>query len=185
MRPEPPVQLQRLLRVSPQRWLLSAIAVASAAGTSILIGVTGGGLPPLVLVLVTAFAAISAARPDAHVASVVIGVVIWQWLVVTDDPTGPVVLGVALGLLVFHSSIALMGPAPVTTTFGSDIVRRWSVRVGIVAAVTLGVWGLVLLFDTREADGDTGLTFAAFVAALGLMAALLRAAVLQRPLRDD
>jgi len=183
MRPDGPAQLRRLLRVSPQRWLLAATAVIAAVGTSILVGVTGGGLPPLVLAIVGALAVTATARPDTHTALVVVGVVVWQWLVVTDDPTGPVVVATALGLLVFHTTIALMAAAPVTATFGTDLLLRWLARAAVVGGATVATWALVLLMETRRADGNALLTFAGFVVALIFVVMLLARASASRSTR--
>lgn len=167
-----PAQLQRLVRVSPQRWLLGAIAVVAGAGSSIVAGVSGGGLPPLVLLIVGALAVLSAVRPDTHTALVLVAVVVWQWVVVVDDPTGPAVLAVALALLMFHSTIALMAPAPVTARLDPDILRCWLRRIALVAAATATTWGLVLLMHQRRAPGSVVVTLAGFVTALVLVVVL-------------
>ncbi len=165
--------VQRLARVSRQRWLLASAAVATAVGASVVTGITGGGLPPLVLLIVTALAAVSAVRPDTHASSVVVGVIVWQWLVVADDPTGPAVVVVTLGLFMFHTLIALLAPAPVTATFGSAVSTRWLLRFAAVAAATVAMWMLVVLMDARRADGNAALTVAGFSVALGLVVSLV------------
>lgn len=167
-----PAPFQRLVKVSPQRWLLGALAVVAGTGASIVAGVTGGGLPPMVLVVVGALAVLSAIRPDAHTALVLVVVVVWQWMVVVDDPTGPAVIAVALALLVFHSTIALMAPSPVAARLDPDILRCWLRRTALVAAATVATWGLVLLMDQRRASGSVVVTFAGFVTALVLVALL-------------
>lgn len=167
-----PARLRRLDRVSPQRWLLGTTATAAAVGSSIVTGVAGGGLPPAVLVIVGVLAVLSAVRPDTHTALVLVAVVVWQWLVVVDDPTGPAVVAVALALLVFHSMVALMANAPTTARLDPDILRCWLRRVVLVAAATVATWGLVLLMDQRTASGSVAVTLAGFVTALVLVAAL-------------
>jgi hypothetical protein len=169
---EVPAPLQRLVRVAPQRWLLGALAVVAGTGSSIVTGVSGGGLPPLVLLIVGALAVLSAIRPDAHTALVLVAVVVWQWVVVVDDPTGPAVVAVALTLLVFHSTIALLAPSPVTAHLDPGILRCWLRRTGLVAGATVAVWGLVLLMDQRRASGSAVVTLAGFVTALVLVALL-------------
>jgi hypothetical protein len=134
--------------------------------------VSGGGLPPLVLLIVGALAVLSAIRPDTHTALVLVAVVMWQWVVVVDDPTGPAVVVVALALLVFHSTIALMAPAPVTARLDPDILRCWLRRIGLVAGATVAVWGVVLLMDQRRAPGSGVVTLAGFVISLALVALL-------------
>lgn len=165
-------RIRRLERVAPQRWLLGAIAVGAAIGASIVAGVTGGGLPPIVLLIVSVFAVLSAAQPHTHTALVVIALVVWQWLVVVDDPTGPAVVAVALGLLTFHSTVALMGNVPSTARLDTDILRRWLRRVVLVAAATVATWALVLLMDQRSAPGSVVATLAGFVTALVLVVVL-------------
>jgi hypothetical protein len=167
-------QLQRLVRVSSQRWLLGALAVATGAGASIIAGVSGGGLPPIVLLLVGALALLSAVRPDTHTGLVLVAVVVWQWVVVVDDPTGPAVLAVALALLVFHGTVDLMAPAPVTVQLDHGILRSWLRRIALVAAATVAVWGLVLLMEQRRAAGSN------VVSLVGLGAALVLVALLHR-----
>lgn len=165
-------RIRRLERVSPQRWLLGAIAAGAAIGSSIVAGVSGGGLPPIVLLIVGVFAVLSAVQPHTHTALFVIALVVWQWLVVVDDPTGPAVVAVALALLVFHSTVALMANAPTTARLDASILRCWVRRVVLVAAATVATWALVLLMDQRGASGSIVATLAGFVTALVLVVVL-------------
>src|SRR5690606_1453760 len=102
----------------------------------------------------------------------VIALVVCQWLVVVDDPTGPAVVAVALALLVFHSTVAVMANVPSTARLGTDIVRRWLRRVALVAAATATTWALVLLMDQRRAAGSVVATLAGFLTALVLVVVL-------------
>jgi cell division protein FtsW (lipid II flippase) len=181
---EVPAPFQRLVRVAPQRWLLGAMAVVSGAGASIVAGVSGGGLPPLVLLIVGVLAVLSAVRPDAHTALVLVAVVVWQWVVVVDDPTGPAVVAVALALLVFHSTIALMAPSPVAARLDPAILRCWLRRTVLVAVATVATWGLVLLLDQRRASGSAVVTLAGFVTALVLVALLQSPRRSREPVRE-
>ncbi len=165
--------LERLVRVSTQRWLLAGAAVAAASTASIVAGLSGGGTPPILLIIVGALAVVSAARPDTHTALVVIVTVIWQWLAMSDDPTGPAALAVALALFVFHSTIALMAAGPVTTQLDLPILRQWFARVLTVSIATIGTWVLVLLMEQRRADGNSAVTIGGLVVALALAGALL------------
>lgn len=167
-----PARLRRLDRVSPQRWLLGTTAAAAAMGSSIVTGVSGGGLTPAVLVIVGVLAVLSAVWPHTHTALVLVSVVVLQWLVVTDDPTGPAVVAMALLLLVFHSTVALMANVPTTARLAPDILWCWLRRVVLVAAATVATWGIVLLMDRRAASGSVAATLAGFVTALVLVAAL-------------
>jgi hypothetical protein len=146
--------------------------VAAAISASIVAGVSGGGLPPAVLAIVGVLAVLSAAQPHTHTALVVIAVVVWQWLVAVDDPTGPAVVVVAVALLGFHSTVALMANAPSTVRLDADILWRWLRRVVLVAAATVATWALVLLMDQRSAPGSIVATLAGFVTALVLVVVL-------------
>jgi hypothetical protein len=173
-----PTRIRRLGSVSPQRWLLGALAAAAAIGSSIVAGVSGGGLPPVLLLIVAVLAVGSAVWPHTHTALVVIAVVVWQWIVVVDDPTGPAVVAVALALLVFHSVIAVMANVPPSARLDAEILRRWLRRVVLVAAATVATWALVLLMEQRSASGSVVATLAGFVTALALVV------VLRAPGRD-
>ncbi len=170
---DPTEQLERLIRVSPQRWRLSAGAVAAASIASIVAGASAGGAPPIVLIVVGTLAVVSATRPDTHTALVTMAIVVWQWLVMADDPVGPAGLAVALALFVFHSAIALLAAGSVTTRLDSSILRRWAARLVAVCVATSATWALVVLMDQRNAPGNSSLTIAGLVIALALTAVLL------------
>jgi hypothetical protein len=184
MSADPATQFQRLVSVAPQRWLLGALAVAAGGGASIVTGVSGGGLPPLLLFVIGMLAVLSAVRPDTHTALVVVALVVWQWLVVVDDPIGPAVVVVASMLLVFHSTIAVMAAAPATAHLDPAILRSWLRRTAMVGAATVATWTLVLLMDQRRASGSTLVTLAGFVTALVLAAVLRTSPRSREPVRD-
>ena len=104
----------------------------------------------------------AASIPDSHTALAVEGLVVWQWLASTDDPTSAWVIPLALCLFVFHTVIALMAVTPISAVVDRSILVRWGAERVVVVA-TIGVWVLAFVMDERRAPGNAALTFVGFV----------------------
>ncbi|AXH95903.1 hypothetical protein [Ornithinimicrobium avium] len=64
-----------------------------------------------------------------------------SWWVGVDGPWHWALLPAALGLLLVHVGTALAASVPAQAPLPASVLRRWSLRTGLVAAVTTGVWG--------------------------------------------
>jgi len=150
--------LDQLALVSAQRWAFAALAVASVAGALASATLVGGDGVGFVLVLVVALAVAAVVRPDSHTALLVEALVVWQWLVGTDDVTTPVVVVVAAGLFVFHTLIALMAVTPSSAVVDRELVSRWLRRCGYVLIGTGTMWLVVVVMVDRRAPGNAWLS---------------------------
>jgi hypothetical protein len=166
------IGLDRVARVSAQRWFLAGAAIGSALGASLAASLAGSGGAAPVLVLVAGSSVGATARPDAPVALLTIVVVVWQWLVTTDDTLSPFAIGVASGLVVFHTLIALLDSTPPGATIERAVLLRWARRVVFSIVATAGVWGAAVLLDRRPDTGSTSLTVTGIVVAILLALAL-------------
>lgn len=64
-----------------------------------------------------------------------------SWWVGVDGRWHWALLPAALGLLLVHVATALAASVPAQAPLPASVLRRWSLRTGLVAAVTTGVWG--------------------------------------------
>lgn len=65
-----------------------------------------------------------------------------SWWVGVDGRWHWALLPGALGLLLVHVGTALAASVPAQAPVPPAVLRRWTLRTGVVAAVTVGVWGL-------------------------------------------
>lgn len=163
--------IDRLWLVSWQRWALIAAAVLAAVAASTICAVEAGHQTGVVVVLVAMLALAAASIPDSHTALAVEGLVVWQWLASTDDPTLAWVVPLALCLFAFHTVIALMAVTPISAVVDRSILVRWSARSGYVVVATIGMWVLAFVMDERRAPGNAYVTFVGFVALILLVVA--------------
>lgn len=64
-----------------------------------------------------------------------------SWWVGVDGPWHWALLPAALGLMLVHVGTALAASVPAQAPLPASVLRRWALRTGVVAAVTVGVWG--------------------------------------------
>ncbi len=171
------LRLDQALATCRQRWILGGAAVGSVVTATALTTVgavsTQGLLIMIAVVMVAAVIAVSAS--GSHIGSLVVAVVAVQWLAFADDATSISSLGVALCLYVFHALTALAAATPHTTEIDTVVLRRWAVRSTFVGAATVIVWGLVILFDGRQADGNEALTVFGLVVIASVLVLVRRA----------
>ncbi len=169
--------LDQLAMVSAQRWAFVALAVVSAAVAHATAAMVGGDQVGFVLVLVVGLAVAAVVRPDSHTALFVETLVVWQWLVGTDDVTNPGIVVVAAGLFVFHTVIALMAVTPSSAVVARMLVVRWLRRCGYVLIATGTMWLVVAVMVDRRSPGNAWLsslallTLAAFAVAIRALSA--------------
>ena len=156
--------VDRLARVTAQRWTLAAVAVAAAVAASAVTAAASGDEVGLLVVLLLGVATVAVIRPDSHAALLVEVVVIGQWLAGTDDVIDPAVVAVAALLFVFHAIVALMAVTPSSAVVDRVLLWRWLHRSAYVLVATGAMWLAVVVIEDRRAPGSAQLTFLAFVA---------------------
>jgi hypothetical protein len=129
-----------LRTLSPwQRVLRSAIVL----GPAVVLGATAidaGRLSPPVTIGLMLLAVVSALVPDGHLGVLVVLLLAWYWGVTVDQPTSVATLVAALGLLVFHASLAASTVAPPAAVWSRPMQRRWARRIGAAGAATAAAW---------------------------------------------
>ncbi len=129
----------------PFQLLLRATTVAGAV---LAIGCTRlAADEPLVEleVAVLVLSLLCAAMPDSHVGLLVVIAIGATWLAVVDDPTTPWAVGAAVGVALFHTSLAAASVAPLAARWGRAMRHRWGRRLLVQVAVAVPVWVQVAL----------------------------------------
>ncbi len=179
-----PPMLQRWIdefhATSLQQWALRLVAVVASLGALLAAAGANGRLWPAGLFIVTALAAASAVRPDAHTALIVVVVVAWHWLATVDEVDGPWLPLAAVCLLVHHAVIALSASIPVGGVLPAATIVRWAGRTALIASATVGMWAVVAVLDGRDAPGN-GLLTALALAIVSGAAVMIRSRSLDRP----
>ena len=155
-------RLDQLLATSRHRWLLSGIAVGSIVFASALIARATPFTDTWIVYCVAVLALVVASEPAEQLGTVVMAIVIGQWISLGESVASPWTLAFALCLHVFHSSVALMAVMPHAASLHSQIVRRWVGRSGMVLVGTGAVWLLANGFERQQAPGNVVLTAVAF-----------------------
>lgn len=167
-------RLDQLRATGAQRWLLAAVAIVAATLAAAAGEFTADGHSARMVVVVIVGAAVAAAIPDSHAGFVVIAIVTLRWALAVDDVTTPWALAVAIGLLMFHTVIALMAVTPPTANIDRRLLQRWLRRTGWIALATTVVWTLATTLQRQQLAGTAPLTFAALAAlTIAIVAALL------------
>lgn len=158
---------------SPDRLVAVGVVIGAAVVTAAIAGVTH----PMVLLAVVVLAVMAAIQPAGNAMLGVVAIVIVRWLATNDDPTGPLVLAVAAGLLVMHLVLALMASTPHSFALERTVLARWGRRGAAIAASTVAVWALAALLDRRDAGGSTVLAVSALLLLGGAALAIRRRAL--------
>lgn len=171
-------RLNDLQLVSPQRWVLALAAMVAALGACVAASIRSGGASGPILLLLYALVVLSLVRPATHAPLLVTAIVIAQCVTTADDPTTPLMIVVAFGLVVFHTIIGLMSITPHNAVVAPAIVRRWSLRMLAVMAATVAVWLLTATLAQRDTAGSVVLTFLGF-ATLTMLIVAVRALIVR------
>lgn len=163
-----------------QRWMLALASVIAPALGCVAIGAASGQPSAAVTSLVALLAFGSSLRLDSHVGALVMVAVVWYWLARVDDPATAWSIAVAMSLLVFHTTTALMAVTSRSGVLGREILGPWLWRTVVVAVGTIATWALVVVLDRRHAAGNALLTLGAVVA-LGGATLVGRARSMPRP----
>ena len=134
-----------------------SLAVGVVVGAALVQVATAmaGGVEPAVVLALAPLLAWCALVPDSDLGLLAVAALAMQWLITVDGAarTGPWVLVAAVGLLVLHTAMAAGTVAAPGARWSASMVRRWSVRVVVVAALTAAVWAFARLADDT---GDRG-----------------------------
>lgn len=74
---------------------------------------------------------------------------IGMWWATVDTTWHWALLPAALGLVLLHTSAALCASVPAQAHLPEEVRRTWAARLGLVAAITAGVWGMAGLIALR------------------------------------
>ena len=165
--------LDELRATAPQRWALGSIGVVAivvAMATTIVDADQRFGWFGWFVVVTAVVAMVQA---GSHTALLTIALVVVRWLGAVDDVTTPRTIIVAVCLLAFHSSLALMAVTPHTAPIAAEVLRRWARRCGLLVVATIIVWLLAHALEQRQAPADPFLTLLA-LGTLGAATVLLR-----------
>jgi hypothetical protein len=169
--------VERLRATSGQRMALSALAVGAAGAAAVISAFVAAdpleGRHPIFLVapivVAVVLGVVAVGVPDSQTALVVLLVLALQWWVMTDDPTSPWAVPVALCLVGFHALVALMAGAPPSTVLDPAILWRWAGRTVALAAVTVVVWALAVALQDWAAGIAVVLAGVAALAVAGYL----------------
>lgn len=146
------------------------------------IGEAAGVLPVPLLIILLGFVVTAVSLPDSAVVMVLVGVIVWAWLILVHDYATVWAPVAAVALLGLHASAALSTSGPLNATFDALTWRRWLTRTLAVAAVTVAVWLGARLAGGYRLPGSVLLTTLA-VLLVGAGALTIRYVGLQRSTR--
>jgi len=173
--------IDEFLETSRQQWLLRIVATITPAGAVLAASAANGrSWWSFALFSVILLAMASAIRPDTHTALIVVGVVGWHWLATVDGVDTGWLPFAGVCLLVFHAVIALSANVPTGGDIPAAALGLWLRRTAVVGAATVGVWGVVVVFDRRAAPGN-GLLTGVAVAVVACGAVMIRARSVDQP----
>ena len=143
--------------------LLSAIVMLAPVAFLAAMILAGSGFTWWFLVL-TPLTALGAARPESpgHLVLWVLLLVVW----VTAVP-GPFTwwsVPAALAIAASHTALVLLGGRPASGDLASDTWSRVRSRLGVVAAITVGVAALAQVVRSVRVPGQLALAVAALIA---------------------
>ena len=138
-----------------------------------LLAAGGGGWASGILFTTTAVFAV--VQPHSIAPSLCLTVAVGIWWASVEQTWHWGLLPAALGLLLTHTAASLCASTPPQAIIPPEVLRTWAARVGVVSAITLGVWGLagLLLLRTSTALGALPGLVGLFVVVLGLVGYLL------------
>ena len=146
------------------RALLAALAAGSGVAACVLAGTTAGqssSFTPTLMMSSVPWASAAAARPDTHISLGVVAVTVWAWLRAAPDAATVRTVIVAVALLAFHATIALLASTPPAVAPTGAVFRRWGLQTVFVVAGTIMLCVLVAaLQGQRRAPNPTGLSVA-------------------------
>lgn len=139
-----------------------AVFVASFAAL-VFTRVASTSTPFLIEVAVVLCALWCLVSPDSHVGIFIALFVALDWLIAVDDATSPWALGVALSLLVVHTSLAAASISAPAASWSRAMRVRWLRRAGVMGLACVVVWLAVVAVNVGDMGASTSLVAAALV----------------------
>lgn len=146
-----------------------AVRLASLGGAlvfTLAFALAGGGNPAS-WALLTIFGALVVLQPHTLMPGLFLVFAVASWWAGVEAAWHWALLPAALGLLLVHVGAALAASVPAQAPLPASVRRRWAVRTGTVAAVTVGVWGaagVLAALASGEGGAVPGLVGLALVA---------------------
>ena len=129
------------------------VAMLGALLFTLSLVLAGPGNPVLWAGLVTA-GALVVLNPHTLMPVVFLLLAVGAWWANVDALWHWTLLPAAVGLLLVHAGAALAASVPAQSPVPHSVLRRWAARVGVVSAVTVGVWALAGALDVaRSGEG--------------------------------
>lgn len=119
------------------------VRAAALAGALLFTGsfVLAGGGGPVSWVGLVLLSLLVVVQPHTIAPALFVVFAAASWWVGVDGRWHWALLPAALGLLLVHVGTALAASVPAQAPLPATVLRRWALRTGVVAAVTVGVWG--------------------------------------------
>lgn len=160
-------RVDSFLSVTPWQRLAAGLRVIVAGVVAVAsVGLTGQTPNWLAAAVVTILLIAAVRSPDSLLGAVAIAIVIMHWWSATNGSAFGWALVPAVGVLVVHSGLANLAVTPPACALPKPAALRWSLRVLVVAGMTVAVWGMALWLDSADSSSPLVLTAAGFVALL-------------------
>jgi len=157
-----------LRTASPSHLRVRLVALLGAVGYALCLVAAGGG-GPVAWIGTVVLGALVVVQPNGIMPAFFLLWAIAAWWAGVPGPWHWALLPAAWSLLLVHTSAALAASVPPQATVPRAVLRRYAVRVGVVAGVVTVFWALAALASgAREGGGP-----APSVLGLALLAAAL------------
>ncbi|WP_151524587.1 hypothetical protein [Serinicoccus kebangsaanensis] len=155
-----------LRTATPSHRRVRLLAVLGALGYAASLAVAGGG-GPVAWIGTVLLGALIVVQPNGIMPGFFLVWAVAGWWAGVPGPWHWALLPAAWSVLVVHASAALAASVPPQATVPASVLRLYAGRVGIVAMVTVVVWGLAALV-TGAGDGGGALPSVVGLALLAL-----------------
>lgn len=135
--------------------------------------------PATVVLVIVAFAAVSA--PDSGAPLLLIAVLTVSWMLEVRPLSLGWSLVLAVAVLVIHAASARAAALGDGGALDGRVARRWLAQTAAVAAVTTGLWAGLLLLDDAALGGAQAVSAAAIAAVAAFAVLGASAAGIRRP----
>lgn len=115
-----------------------------------LLAAGGAGWANLTMALVVTLMVV--VQPHTLAPGLFLAVTIGMWWAAVDGWHWGL-LPAALGVLLTHVAAALCASVPAQAVIPAEVLRSWASRSGVVALITVGVWGVAGLVTSRTMTG--------------------------------
>ncbi len=152
-----PISWMARLRATRYQLVLRLIIVASPMLALVFINAAADSSVVALDLAIIGLAIVCAVVPDSHLGLLVVALIGVDWLITVPISTTPWVMGAALALALFHTSMAAASVAPLATPLPISRRRSFSRRYAVVAAISLPMWLLTTVAQRTGLDGNSDL----------------------------